>query len=212
MIDAFYDGFSRIAEAPWTFVAKFDGDLSFDRHYFGQCLAEFHQDPSLGIAGGTCCKLLAANSFRNTPANHDFVSAGRQNLPSRMLRADRILIRAPGWDTVDLIKANMLGWKTRTFSHIRLQHLRPTGGAYGSWNDWVKNGLANYISGYDPIFMACKCLRRTLKSPHANGAGLWLGYLKGYFNRTSRVGDPAMIRYLRVQQRRALTFRKSLWN
>jgi glycosyltransferase involved in cell wall biosynthesis len=213
VIEAFYSGFSHIADTSWEFVAKFDGDLSFDRHYFERCLAEFKRDASLGIAGGTCCKLVGSELVPEYTGEPIFHVRG----PTKIYRRECFaqiggLIRAPGWDTVDLIKANMLGWKTRTFSHIPLHHLRPTGGAYGSWNDWVKNGLANYVTGYDPLFMACKCLRRTLKKPHGNGAALWLGFMKGYLQRISQVGDPTMIRYLRAQQRKALMFRKSLWN
>jgi poly-beta-1,6-N-acetyl-D-glucosamine synthase len=213
VIDAFYDGFACLADTEWDFLAKFDGDLSFDSSYFEQCITEFNRDATLGIAGGTCCKLVGGELVPEYTAEPRFHVRG----PTKLYRRgcfEQIggLIRAPGWDTVDLIKANMLGWSTRTFPHIRLQHLRPTGGAYGSWNDWVKNGLANYVTGYDPLFMACKCLRRTLRRPHANGAGLWLGFMKGYFRRMTRVDDPAMIRYLRAQQRRSLFFRKSLWN
>ena len=36
------------------------------------------------------------------------------------------LLRAPGWDTVDEVKANMLGWSTRSFSP-QLAHYRFTG-------------------------------------------------------------------------------------
>jgi biofilm PGA synthesis N-glycosyltransferase PgaC len=109
----------------------------------------------------------------------------------------------------------MLGWKTLTFQHIYLVHHRPTGGAYGSWANWVKNGLANYITGYHPVFMACKCLKRTIVrfSPGGmkEGLGLWCGFMKGYVKRIPRVADPAVICYLRTQQWRALTFRRSLW-
>ena len=125
------------------------------------------------------------------------------------------LIRAPGWDTVDQIKANMLGWKTLTFRHIQLIHHRPTGEAYGTWADNVKSGLASYITGYDPVFMACKCVKRTLArrtlAGLREGLALWYGFMKGYFKRIPQVADPAMIRYLRTQQWRALTFRSSLW-
>jgi hypothetical protein len=125
------------------------------------------------------------------------------------------LLRATGWDTVDEIKANMLSWKTLTFPHITLIHHRPTGTAYGLWSDWVKNGLANYITGYHPVFMACKCVKRVLARPTVGGMriglGLWYGFMKGYFQRIPQVPDPAMIRYLRTQQWRALTFRRSLW-
>jgi hypothetical protein len=105
----------------------------------------------------------------------------------------------------------MLGWKSMTFPHIRLVHLRSTGGAYGSWSNWVKNGLANYIAGYHPMFMACKCVRRMVRFSLLEGCGLWCGFMKGYVSRTRRVEDEAMIRYLRREQWHALTFRSSLW-
>jgi poly-beta-1,6-N-acetyl-D-glucosamine synthase len=213
VIEAFYEGYARVEAVQWDFVAKFDGDLSFPAEYFEQCLLEFQRDSTLGIAGGTCC----------TPQNGDLLPeySGEPGFhvrgPTKIYRRDCFraiggLIHAPGWDTVDQLKANMLGWKTRTFPHIRLQHMRPTGNAYGSWNDWIKNGLANYITGYHPMFMACKCIRRTLRRPHANGLALWIGFMKGYWNKTPRVDDTSLIAYLRHQQVRALTFRSSLWN
>jgi biofilm PGA synthesis N-glycosyltransferase PgaC len=213
VIAAFYEGFSRIAGEPWDFVAKFDGDLSFPPDYFERCLGEFAADPQLGIAGGTCCKLVNGEvvpEFEGEPAFH--VRGPTKIYRRECFEAIGGLIKAPGWDTVDQIKANMLGWKTRTFTHIRLIHHRPTGGAYGSWNDWVKNGLANYVTGYDPVFMTCKCLRRALNRPHLAGVALWIGFVKGYLTRAPRVQDRAMLAYLRRQQWRALTFRSSLWS
>jgi len=121
------------------------------------------------------------------------------------------LIQAPGWDTVDQVTAAMLGWKTRTFFDIPLVHHRPTGGAYGIWRDSIKNGMANYVTGYQPLFMACKCVRRTFRRPHRAGVALWLGFMQGYWRRIPRVPNAAMIRYLRRQQWRALTFQSSLW-
>ena len=56
------------------------------------------------------------------------------------------LLRETGWDTYDEVKANMLGWETRTFDGLQLVHHRETGGADGTWKNWVKNGRANYIA------------------------------------------------------------------
>jgi len=36
--------------------------------------------------------------------------------------------------------------------------------------------------------------------------------MKGYLKRIPQVRDPAMIRYLRQQQWRALTFRSNIWS
>jgi poly-beta-1,6-N-acetyl-D-glucosamine synthase len=212
VIAAFNEGYARIANDRWDYVVKFDGDLSFGPQFFADCLREFEADASLGIAGGTCCILRGGRivpEFEGEPAFH--VRGPTKIYRRACFAAIGGLITAPGWDTVDQIKANMLGWKSMTFPHIRLVHLRSTGGAYGSWSNWVKNGLANYIAGYHPMFMACKCVRRMVRFSLLEGCGLWCGFMKGYVSRTRRVEDEAMIRYLRREQWHALTFRSSLW-
>jgi glycosyltransferase involved in cell wall biosynthesis len=216
VMEAFYDGYALVADDRWDFIVKLDGDLSFGPNYFESCLREFQADLNLGIAGGTCCKLVdgkPVTEFAGEPAFH--VRGPTKIYRRKCFEAIGGLIRTPGWDTVDQIKANMLGWKTLSFPHIQLVHHRPTGGAYGAWADWVKCGLANYITGYHPVFMACKCVKRTLTRPTPagirNGFGLWWGFTKGYVRRIPKVPDPDMIRYLRTQQWRALTFRRSFW-
>jgi hypothetical protein len=123
------------------------------------------------------------------------------------------LIRAPGWDTLDEIKANMLGWTTRTFPDLPLIHHRPAGGAYGQWSNLLKNGRANYIVGYHPLFMLLKCLRRTFERPFfVQGCGLWLGFLGGYVKGIPRAAEKEVIQYFRQQQMNRLLGRKSLWS
>src|SRR5256885_1602221 len=80
------------------------------------------------------------------------------------------LIEAPGWDTVDEYKANMLEWATYTFPEVKLWHHRVAGDAQGKWKNWVKNGLANYVAGYHPLFMGCKCGKRLFAKPYGVGA------------------------------------------
>jgi glycosyltransferase involved in cell wall biosynthesis len=213
VIAAFYDGYRAISGNNWDYVVKFDGDLSFDSSYFELCLEEFIADKALGIAGGTCCKLIQGKKIPEFTGEPPFHVRGPTKIYRRAcFEAIGGLIQSPGWDTVDLIKANMLGWKTRTFPHIQLIHHRATGGAYGSWANYTKNGLANYITGYHPIFMACKCARRMLRDLNMEGLGLWWGFMKGYLRRIPQIADLAMIRYLRQQQWRALTFRKNIWS
>ena len=216
VIEAFYEGYELVSNLRWDFVVKLDGDMSFEPDYFESCLQEFQVDSKLGIAGGTCCKLVDGRpsaEFEGEPAFH--VRGSTKIYRRQCLEALGGLIRAPGWDTVDEIKANMLGWKTLTFPHIQLVHHRPTGGAYGDWSNWTKNGFANYVAGYDPIFMICKCIKRLVEQPTTVGIkiaiALWYGFLKGYLKRSPQVDDPELIRYLRIQQWRTLTFRQSLW-
>lgn len=213
VIASFYDGYALVVEESWDYVVKFDGDLSFEPDYFANCLREFEADKQLGIAGGTCCKLLNGEVVPEFTGEPKFHVRG----PTKIYRRECFeaiggLMVAPGWDTIDQIKANMLGWKTVTFQDIRLIHHRPTGGAYGSWNDLVKNGLANYVAGYHPLFMICKCLSRLFSKPVGlQSAGLFWGFFKGYFKNVAQVQDRAVISYLRNQQWRALTLRNNIW-
>src|SRR5690349_13175563 len=55
VMDAFYEGFDAVASLPWKTLVKLDGDLSFSKDYFEQCLKRFELDPKLGIGGGTIC-------------------------------------------------------------------------------------------------------------------------------------------------------------
>ncbi|MEI8139847.1 MAG: glycosyltransferase family A protein [bacterium] len=214
VIETFTDGFFALTVKDWDFIVKLDGDLSFGPHYFEQCLLEFESDTKLGIGGGTVC--LMTNSGEQVESRTDprFHVRGATKIYRRACyEAIGGLLVATGWDTLDEVKANMLGWRTRTFPGPRLVHHRQTGAADGSWNDSMKNGLANYVTGYHPLFMACKCIRRMLRKPWSpSGIALWLGFMKGYLNHIPQVDDPAMIRYLRNQQWRALTLRPSLWN
>ena len=61
------------------------------------------------------------------------------------------LIHAPGWDTLDEVKANMLGWATRTLQGINAIHHRPTGAAYGTWNEQVKGGVCKLYRRLSPV-------------------------------------------------------------
>jgi hypothetical protein len=80
------------------------------------------------------------------------------------------------WDTVAELKANTLGWATHSLLNVTLVQRRPTGATNGVWGNWVKNGRANYISGYHPLFMFLKCLSRARQKPYLiTGAGLLYG-------------------------------------
>ncbi len=213
VIEAFYAGFSMVQDEQWDFVVKLDGDLSFAPTYFEQCFAIFAAEKKLGIGGGTVCQLSDGRQEIDAVGDPPFHVRGATKIYRRgCWDAIAPLIKAPGWDTVDEVKANLHGWTTRTFPEVTLIQHKPTGGADGTWRNSFKNGLANYISGYHPLFMLAKCAKRALKRPpFAESAALLAGFLSGYLNRVPRVDDAAAIRYLRQQQIRRLLLRPSIY-
>lgn len=210
-IDAFYCGHKTLQTRDWDYIVKLDADLVFSNTYFEDCFKEFMNNPMLGIGGGTIYNNVNTKYvIENCPPFH--VRGATKIYRRDCWVAIGELLRRPGWDTLDEMKANMLGWQTKSFPNISLYQERATGGVEGQWKNNVKNGLANYVAGYHPLFMLLKCLKRIFQEPRILGAmALMYGYLCGYVNRVDQVEDRKLIKYIRNQQIRRLMFRDSLW-
>jgi poly-beta-1,6-N-acetyl-D-glucosamine synthase len=211
VVDTFNDGYRVLSVKDWDFIVKLDGDLSFEPDYFEKCFANFQSDSRLGVGGGVMCYI--ENGTKSFEANPAFHVRGATKIYKRACW-DAIggFWPAPGWDTMDEVKASMLGWTTRSFPDLHLLHHRHTGAADGVWGNLVKNGRANYICGYHPLFMLVKCLRRLRFRPYLVGStALFYGFITGYLKRIPQVDDRRTIQYLRQQQLARLTGRESIW-
>ena len=211
VVEAFNDGYASIAARDWDFVVKFDGDLSFEPGYFQKCFEYFEQEPDLGIGGGVICHIR--DGRESVEANPSFHVRGATKIYRKACwEALGGLWPAPGWDTFDEVKANRLGWTTHSFADLHLTHHRETGTAEGIWAGLVKNGRANYICGYHPLFMLGKCMSRLFRRPYLIGSiALSYGFITGYWKRIPQVNDPLTIAYLRRQQLGRLAGARTIW-
>ena len=211
VVDAFNDGYRELTCRDWDFMAKFDGDLTFDPDYFEKSFDEFTRDEKLGVGGGVICYVEnGTKRFERAPAFH--VRGATKIYRKACWEGIGGFLAAPGWDTMDEVKANSLGWATRSFPHLHLIHQRDTGSADGVWPTLVKYGRANYICGYHPLFMLCKCVVRSLRRPYVIGSiGLMYGFVSGYMTRAPQADDRAAIEYLRRQQMRRLFGGETIW-
>lgn len=211
VVEAFYDGYKAMTASDWNYLVKLDGDLTFDNRYFEKCFLKFENDEKLGIGGGTVYNVVNGGLvLEKVPQFH--VRGATKIYRKKCWEDINGLLSAPGWDTLDEVKANMIGWRTSSFSDIRLVHHKYTGSADGTWGGWVKNGRANYISGYHPLFMTLKCARRVFQKPVLIGAlGLLYGFVSGYLKRIQQVDDRKLIRYLRTQQLNRILMKESIW-
>jgi poly-beta-1,6-N-acetyl-D-glucosamine synthase len=213
VVEAFYEGYNLVQDTAWEVILKQDADLSFQSDYFERCLEKFKADPKLGIGGGMVLLKVDGKLQHEHPGQPDFHVRGPTKIYRRGCWEDiGGLFQAPGWDSIDELKANMLGWATRTFNDIQLRHHRPTGSTDGTWKNSVKFGLCNYITGYHPMFMLAKCAKRMFQQPYFVGSvGLAWGFCKGYFHKVAQVDDPGLIQYVRRQQLNKLLLKPSLW-
>lgn len=211
IIEAFYDGFNTLECRDWDFMAKLDGDLSFEADYFEKCFEHFDRDPRLGIGGGFLYYMMGGKKvLEECPLFH--VRGGAKIYRRSCWEAIGGLWVGPSTDTIDEVKGNMLGWTSRSFTDLFLQHHRPTGAAYGLWGGLAKNGRGDYVCGYHPLFMMAKCIFRLVQKPYLIGSlGLLYGFITGYLKRIPRVDDPELIRFLRRQQVNRLLGRETIW-
>jgi poly-beta-1,6-N-acetyl-D-glucosamine synthase len=213
VVEAFNTGYALLRDNDWDFIVKLDGDLSFEADYFEKCIELFHLDESLGIGGGTVCRMEGDHVEVDSMGDPPFHVRGASKVYRRACW-ERIgpLAITPGWDTIDEVKANLHGWKSRTFNELRIIQHKPTGSADGRWRNWFKNGYANYMTGYHPVFMLAKCIKRIGRSPvFVESTALWAGFCSGYIKRVPQACSRDVIQYLRKQQIRRLLQRPSIY-
>jgi biofilm PGA synthesis N-glycosyltransferase PgaC len=211
VMQAFHQGYQSVGNVEWDFLVKLDGDVRVEPDYFEKCIDQFRKDSMLGVGGGVIYNVIGgAHVLEPCPEFH--VRGATKIYRRECWDAIGGLLTGPGWDTVDEVKANMLRWKTRSFPELKVIHFRPTGQAEGSWKNSVKDGRSDYVTGYHPLFMFLKCVKRLVERPVLLGSiGLMYGFVGSYFRGIPRVDDKALIRYVQRQQLRRLLLMDSIW-
>jgi len=211
IIEAFYDGFHVLTCTDWQFMCKLDGDLSFAPDYFAASFHKFAKNLRLGIGGGMLYH--EENGVRTLETHPIFHVRGGTKIYKRdCWDAMGGLWIGPGSDTLDDVKANMLGWTSASFPDILVHHHRWTGASFGKWGGITKNGKTDYVSGYHPLFLFAKCAKRLFERPYILGSlALGYGYLAARWQNMPQVDDPRLIKYLQDQQLAKLLGRETIW-
>lgn len=211
VMEAFYSGYERLQCDDWEFIVKLDGDIGLEPDYFESCFQRFASDPTLGICGGVLyCEEDGELKLDEHPLFH---VRGAIKLYTRSCWTGiGGLMKNTGWDTVDEVHARMIGLRARSFPDMKVIHYRPTGAAAGVWRDNFKNGYADYVSGYHPVFLAVKCFRRLFQRPYiVKALAHAYGYLSSYIRRMPQVENKELKRYIRTQQLKRLLFMNTGW-
>jgi len=189
------------------YIGKLDADIELSDTYFEDILRQFHLDPKLGIAGGSLYHYTKNRKvMEKCPLDH--VRGGLKLYRVQCWKDIGGMGSKIGYDTIDEVKANMSGWKTRSFPNIEALHHRPTGKRMGNFKWQFYLGKDHYAAGYHPIFLIVKCIKDMAFKPYfINGLAKLVGYFACYLRGAEKsIEDKDYIKFLRKKQIRRLIF------
>jgi biofilm PGA synthesis N-glycosyltransferase PgaC len=205
VVRAFNAGLEAARSENFEFIVKLDCDLHIPPAYFEQLLARFEQDPRLGIASGVYVE--QHNGAPVAVAMPEYHAAGAcKVVRTRCFQEIGGFVASRGWDTVDEIRAQTLGWHTRHFSDLMFDHLRPEGSARGSLYTSRLHGEVYYLAGGSVMFFLLKVAHRMAigEPPVLSGLMLLGGYLKPMLLGRKRLVTPDEARWYRSALRRRM--------
>ena len=105
-----------------------------------------------------------------------------------------------GWDTIDQLKANLLGWKSQILRDVPFFHHRRVGERDGLRGErWAALGESSYYMGYRFSYLLIRSLYRARNDRGA--LRMLTSYTRAALKRQPRYRDRDLRDYLRRQQR-----------
>lgn len=206
-VHAFNQGFDRARCLRYDFIGNIDADISLEPDYFERLLAEFHNDPALGLAGGMVSS-YSDGSFVSQEVSLDSVAGAVQLFRRSCFEQVGGYVPLPlgGIDAAAEIMARMKGWKVRTLPELSVFEHRRTGSTKASpLGARLREGRRLYSLGYDWWFFSMRCLYRLMDRPRIVGSGAAIvGFLLGLLRREPIVLATDVVRFLRTEQREKL--------
>ena len=198
IVRAFHAALEQLDVDP-DIVVKLDADVTFEADHFERVLAEFERDGKLGIAGGSRYEQGADATWRQRHGTGAGVWGANRAYRRECLRAILPLEERMGWDTIDMIKAAVVGWEARVIEELPFRHHRPEGvreprrtGA------WASQGRAAHYMGYRLSYLLARTGYRAFRDPAAV-ALLW-GYAGAALRREPRCADERVRAHVRRTQ------------
>ena len=181
-------------------MVKLDADISFDPTYFEQLLAEFARRPRLGIASGVCLEQDADGEWVQTRVTGDHARGAVRAYRRECLEEVGPLEDRMGWDVVDQLRALVLGWEAGLLQDLAFDHHRRVGERDGGGRRrWQALGESSYYMRYRFSYLVLRALHHAPRDPGA--LALLTSYAGQAVRRRPRLDDPAVVAYLRDEQR-----------
>jgi len=203
-IKAFYRGYEEIEIEEIDYIGKIDGDISFKNDYFEKIFGEFNRNKKLGIAGGRCIYRIN-NETVVEQSSKEHVRGASKIYRIECWKDINGVEKELAWDTIDVYKARMKGWETKTFDDIQFEHFVKTGSKSGVLNGFKRRGRVAYLSGMLPLYFVLRLKKEITTKPYLYGALICLiSYIKCYFVKEKRLVDNKLRKFVRSEQKRKI--------
>ncbi|HUY14098.1 MAG TPA: glycosyltransferase family A protein [Terriglobia bacterium] len=206
-VAAFNAGLMLLEGTQYTFIGNLDADISFAPDYYANILAEFQNDPILGVAGGIVYTRTGIG-FSTDDTAPDSVGGAVQVFRRDCFDQIGGYIPLPngGIDAAAEIMARMNGWTVRKFPENKVWEHRRTGSAGTNLlASMYKLGVRFHALGYSTGFFILRSAYKAKSRPFLVGsAATLLGFLWARLRRYPMSLPPEAVSYLRAEQRNKL--------
>jgi poly-beta-1,6-N-acetyl-D-glucosamine synthase len=181
---AFNSSLEMVWSLDFEFVVKLDGDVLLCNDYFEKILEKFDKDECLGIASGAYLE-DHGKGWRPVKLPLYHAAGASKIIRKKCFKSIGGFCESIGWDTVDEIKAQYLGWRTRHFPEIKFFHLKNEGSGMGNIKTSVMHGEIFYLTGGRLLFFILKFVKRAVFGRPLLISGIMMlhGYLKSMLTR-----------------------------
>lgn len=198
VIQNFQVGCELLLNERFDFIVKLDCDLELPLNYFEQLLQRFECNPKLGIASGIYLEQREAE-WVPVPMPEYHAAGALKMVRRTCFDAIGGFVASRGWDTVDEIKAQVLGWATTHFADLRVLHLKDEGSGVGFLQMSRMSGEIHFLTGGGPAFFLAKFIHRLfLGRPVVFGSlAMLIGYVECIVTGRKVLVDAHEARYYR---------------
>jgi poly-beta-1,6-N-acetyl-D-glucosamine synthase len=177
-LQAFAWGVARLEE-PWDVVAKVDADLRLTPATLRTLEAAFLREPRLGIAGAFLSAPDGSGRMVRQRLPRDHVEGETKFYRRECWEAIAPLPELVGWDTIDVVRARLGGWRTQSFAMPDGDplHLRAMGAHDGVLRGYRRWGRCAWTFGEHPVHVIAVAVQRLGDAPRVVGS---LNYIVGW--------------------------------
>jgi len=200
-------GFSHALE---TFhvsgLSNMDADITFDKLTMASVYDSFLNNDNLGIYGGEIVEYRKGKWVPPVVLPDDFVRGACKVY--RLACYDQIggIVPRRGWDSIDNLKAAMLGWDVKRDTALLIRHNRPVGSQDGFVKDQYKAGRDAYYLGSDPLLVLARGGNKLIASkPYFFASMVFLSaYFGNAFLHKERYPDKQFLEFVKHKHRELL--------